>query len=124
MYNRRVQENGELFDTFLGDVRRLARSCEFAVVEESMIRDRIVVGIRDETTRHKLLQVRDLTLAMAIDICRASEAAGRQLKEMSSTDQVQALHSSVKRSAARGRGRGRDRDGRGPRTEYRIDVLT
>jgi len=88
-----------------------------------MIRDRIVIGIRDETTQHKLLQVRVLTLAKAIDIYRASEAAGRQLK-MSSTDQLQALHSSVKRSAARGRGRGRDRDGRGPRTEYRIDVLT
>jgi len=95
VYNRRVQENGERFDTFLGEVRRLARSCEFAAVEESMIRDRIVVGIRDETTRHKLLQECDLTLAKAIDTCRASEAAGRQLKEMSSTDQVQALHSSV-----------------------------
>ena len=63
-----------------------------------MIRDRIVVSIRDETTRHKLLQV----LAKAIDVCTASqrgdtstaqgdvrsrpgasEAARRQLKAMS-----------------------------------------
>jgi len=78
VFNRRVQDNGERFDAFLGDVRRLARSCEFAAVEESMIRDRIVVGIYDETTRHKLLQVRELSLAKAIDICKASEAAGRQ----------------------------------------------
>ena len=117
VFNRRVQESGERFETFLGDVRRLARSCEFAAVEESMIRDRIVVGIRDETTRHKLLQVRDLTLAKAIDICKASEAAGRQLKAMSGTDAVQALHSS-RRSSARGRGRNRDKSKhRSPRAD-------
>jgi len=74
-----------------------------------MIRDRIVVEIRDETTRHKLLQVRDLSLSKAIDICTASEAASRQLKEISGADQVQALQSS-KRHGARGRSRGRDRD--------------
>jgi len=35
--NKRVQENGERFDTFLCEVRRLAKSCKFAGVEESMI---------------------------------------------------------------------------------------
>ena len=64
VFNRRVQENGERFDVFLGEIRRLARSCDFGTVEESMIRDRIVVGVRDDTTRHKLLQIRDLTPAM------------------------------------------------------------
>jgi len=77
VFNRRTQESGERFEAFLGEVRRLARSCDFGAVEESMIRDRIVVGIRDESTRHKLLQVRDLSLAKAVDICKASEAAGR-----------------------------------------------
>ena len=96
VFNRRAQESGERFETFLGEVRRLARSCEFGTVVESMIRDRIVVGIRDETTPHKLLQVRDLSLAKAIDVCKASEAAGRQLKAMSGADLVQSLHSSKK----------------------------
>jgi len=61
--NRRVQESGERFHVFLGDVRRLARLCDFTA---PMIRDRIVVGIRDDSTRYKLLQIRDLTLAKAI----------------------------------------------------------
>ena len=61
-----------------------------------MIRDRIVVGVRDDTTRHKLLQIRDLTLAKAIDACKASEAAGKQLKAMTDTAEVQALHGSTK----------------------------
>ena len=116
-FNRRVQDSSERFDVFLGDVRRLARSCDFAAVEESMIRDRIVVGIRDDSTRHKLLQVRDLTLEKAIDICKASEAAGKQLKAMSGGDQVQSLHAS-KRPAARGRDRDKSR-GRQPRDDSR-----
>jgi len=47
VFKRRTQESGERFETFLSEVRRLARSCEFGAVEESMIRDRIVIGIRD-----------------------------------------------------------------------------
>jgi len=94
MFNRRVQENVERFDVFLGEVRRLARSCQFEGVEDSMIRDRIVVGVRDDATRRKLLQVRDLTLKNAIDICKASEEAGRQLKAMAAPEDVQPLYSS------------------------------
>jgi len=94
VFNHRVQEGGERFDVFLGDVRRLARSREFGGVEESMICDRIVVGIREDATRHKLLQIRDLTLAKAVDICKASEAAGKQLKAMAGTDEVQPFQSS------------------------------
>jgi len=88
VFNKRQQESCERFDVFLGEVRRMARTCRFEGVEESMIRDRIVVGIHDDATRRKLLQVRDLTLLKVIDICKASEAAGRQLKTMTSADEV------------------------------------
>ena len=80
MFNKRVQENGERFDVFLGDIRRMARSCQFAGVEESMIRDRIVVGIRDDSTRHKLLQIRDLTLQKTIDICIGKRSGGSSVE--------------------------------------------
>ncbi|HSN23082.1 MAG TPA: hypothetical protein VLS45_02740 [Methylomicrobium sp.] len=113
VFNRRTQDSNERFDVFLGEIRRLARSCEFAAVEESMIRDRIVVGIHDDATRHKLLQVRDLTLAKAIDICKASEAARKQMKAILADNQVQALNQ-AKRSTARARGREMSR-GRGTR---------
>jgi len=45
----------------------------------------------DDTTRKKLLQMRMLTLATAIDICRSAEATTRQLKAMTSPEEVQAL---------------------------------
>jgi hypothetical protein len=100
MFNKRQQESGERFDVFLGEVRRMARTCRFDGVEESMIRNRIVVGVRDDATRRKLLQVRDLTLIKAIDICKASEGAGRQLKAMTAADEIHALNTS-KRSTGR-----------------------
>jgi len=116
-FHRRMQDTGERFEVFLGDVRRLARSCQFEGVEESMIRDRIVVGIRDDATRRKLLQVRDLKLKDAIDICRASEAAGRQLKAMTSPEELQPLQTTPRgrhRSVSRRRKQNRDQSVGGP----------
>lgn len=90
-FNKRTQDVGERFDVYLGEIRRMAKNCHFEGVADSMLRDRIVVGIRDDATRRKLLQVRDLTLNTAIDICKASEAASRQLKAMSTPEDVQPL---------------------------------
>ena len=48
------------------------QSCAFEHLEDSLIRDRIIIGIRDDPTRHRLLQQKNVTLANAIDACKAS----------------------------------------------------
>ena len=110
-FNKCNQEVGEGFDTYLGEIRRLAKNCHFEAVEESMLRDRIVVGLRDDATRRKLLQARNLTLKDAIDMCRASEVAGRQLKAMATPEDVQSLKSThpSQRRGRRGAGNAGDR---------------
>jgi len=50
VFNRRQQEHSESFDTFLGDLRRLVKSCGYGTVEDSTVHDRIVLGIRDDAT--------------------------------------------------------------------------
>ena len=50
VFNSRKQDSGEKFDVFLSDLRRLVKSCEYGETEDSMIRDRIVLGVRDDTT--------------------------------------------------------------------------
>lgn len=85
VFNKRVQETGEPFDIFVSELRKLVRTCDYGGLEESMVRDRIVVGIRDDATRRKLLQTRKLTLQMTVDICKASEVAFMQLRAMTST---------------------------------------
>ena len=76
LFNQRSQEEGELFDKFLSDLRSLIKTCDYCdKCNNSILRDRIVLGIRDSDTQTELLKVRKLTLEKCIDICRASENA-------------------------------------------------
>ena len=58
----------------------MAKTCNYGTLLDSLIRDRIVVGIRDNGTRKRLLQEVKLTLNKCIDICRSSEATAAQLQ--------------------------------------------
>ena len=91
VFNQKVQEVGESFDSFLTTLRSLAKTCNFGSMLDRMIRDRVVVGIRDNATRKKLLAENKLTLNKCIDICRASETTSKQLKEMTQTEEVSAV---------------------------------
>ena len=93
----------------VADLRKLAGTCQFDELEDSLIRDRIAVGIRDDTTRRCLLQQKQLALADAGDICKASEAMSRRLCAMVGADEVDALNQSSsspshgkRRSASKG----------------------
>lgn len=103
-FNQRVQDNGERLDVFMGDVRRLAKTCQFGAVEESLIRDRLVVGVGRDNNRQKLLQIRGLTLKRATDLCKTAESAEQQLRSMTEMEQV---HARVPRSGSPGRPRQR-----------------
>ena len=117
VFYKRKQDNGEAFESFLAELRKLVKTCDFGAVEDSTVRDRIVMGIRDDTTRRKLLQTRKLDLKSAIDICRASESAMNQLRAMTKADDD--VHA-VTRDAPRRDGRdGRDGRDRRDRRDVR-----
>ena len=65
----------------------------YGQLTDDFIRDRIVVGVRENSLRKKLLQTRGLTLRNCIDICRASETTNQQLRSMSQTDDIHAVRS-------------------------------
>ena len=91
VFNQKVQEVGESFDSFFTTLRSLANTCNFGSMLDRMIRDRVVVGIKDNATRKKLLAENKLTLNKCIDICRARETTSKQLKEMTQTEEVSAV---------------------------------
>src|ERR1051325_6486074 len=82
VFRRRAQEENEPIETFVSVLRTLVRSCNFGELEDSLMRDQIVMGISDDATRRKLLQTRGLNLQATIDICRSSQLSSRQVKEM------------------------------------------
>lgn len=90
-FNKRDQVPDETFDAFLANLRTLAKSCNFGVLEDSLLRDRIVCGILDNDLRRRLLQHSDLSLNSCISKCRAAESTQMHLKAMISPDNVNAM---------------------------------
>lgn len=93
MFYKRDQKEGESFDSFLMDVKRLVRSCEFGDATNEMMRDRMVMGIADKKLQTKLLETAALTYDLAVEKCRASEATKQQQENMSKTTEIHALKS-------------------------------
>ena len=58
------------------------KTCKHQVIEDEMIQDRIVLGVRDNSTRKKLLQGKKLNLQKFIDICRCNEKTASQLRNI------------------------------------------
>ena len=84
MFNTRIQQPGETIDQYVTDLRNKSKTCEFGDLTERLIKDRVVCGVASDKTRSRLLKHADLTLATALDICRADEATASQMKSMSS----------------------------------------
>ena len=75
-FGKRQQQEGESMDKFLADLRILMKTCQYCPrCEPSILRDRIILGIRSNDIREYLLKVRHLALDKCIDICKASETA-------------------------------------------------
>lgn len=82
MFFSRKQEEGEGIDKFVTDLKKLAESCEFNEQKDSLIRDRIVLGITNLRLQERLLTREDLNLEKAINECRVAEISKLQTDEV------------------------------------------
>ena len=82
LFNTRSQDKGENIDEFYGALLALAKNCSFGVLTLSLIKDRVIVGMQDNTTRQKLLSEKALTLEKCIEIARSYEATRIRMKAM------------------------------------------
>ena len=60
MLNRRAQAEGETIDQYLTALKELAKTCQYGPMQDDILRDRVVVGIRDDGLRKQLLHKKDL----------------------------------------------------------------
>ena len=87
------EQEGETIDHVITELRTRAKSCEFGEQHDSMIRDRIVFGVRDTQLKERLLrESSELTLEKAASISRAGEASTTQIKELEDTDKTVPVH--------------------------------
>lgn len=88
LFYQRKQREGESFDSFLTDIMKLGKNCEFGAVSDEMLRDRIVMGVSDTKLQAKLLETSNLTHTMAIDKSRANEVTKAQTTNMNDTSAI------------------------------------
>lgn len=77
-FNQRKQPEGESADSFITALYTLVEHCEYGQLKDEMIRDRIVVGIRDSKLSEKLQLNPKLKLEEAINQARQKEAVQKQ----------------------------------------------
>ena len=77
-FNRRNQQPGESADNYITALHQLAQGCEYGVMTDELIRDRLVVGIRDESLSEHLQIESKLTLEQAKKFIRQREAIHQQ----------------------------------------------
>ena len=64
-FNRRCQREGESVEQYITELYSLIEFCAYGDLKEQMLRDRLVVGIRDSSLSEKLQTDPDLTLEKA-----------------------------------------------------------
>ena len=80
-FNKHTQQQGESAEDYITVLHQLADSCEYGDLKEEMIRDRLVVGIRDKALSERLHMESDLTLEKAKKLKRGSAAATRNTQK-------------------------------------------
>lgn len=81
-FNSRRQDDGEPVDDFITSLYSLVEHCNYAALKDELIRDRIVVGVRDRQLAQKMQLDDKLTLEKAINMSRQHEAVKKQQREL------------------------------------------
>ncbi|GBM05999.1 hypothetical protein AVEN_49390-1 [Araneus ventricosus] len=81
-FNKHIQLDGESVNTFITALYTLEEHSEYDAFHDELIRDRIVVGIRDKNLSKKLQLDADLTLTKVIERVRLSEVVKEQQEKL------------------------------------------
>nr|XP_049699920.1 uncharacterized protein K02A2.6-like [Helicoverpa armigera] len=98
LFFTRNQREGETFDSFYTEIKKLSTECEFGNLLDRMLRDKIVTGIADKRLKDRLLRESDLTLTKAIKICKAAELAEEQIKKIDNEPGTSTVNSVKKKN--------------------------
>ena len=81
-FNRRNQLPEETAEEYIMTLFHLVDSCKYGNLRDEMLRDRLVVGIRDEGLSQCLQMDSELTLTKAMKLVRQSEAVKQHTRQL------------------------------------------
>ena len=76
------QQDGESLRAHITELKILAKSCNFAALEDKLMRDRIVCSMLNKPLQKVFLEDSSLTLAKCEKRCRSEESAAGQVRQM------------------------------------------
>ena len=119
-FNARGQMCEEAIDAYVVALTILQKTCNFCdCLKDSLLRDRIVFGVRDNGVRKRLLHERSLHLSRCIDICRTHENTTSQMKLITDTgEEVHRVEERLHFTNKRQHGRGQFRQQKQERTTF------
>ena len=82
VFNTCVQQSDESVQSYVIRLRKLAASCEYGERTDDFIRHRLVIGLKDNGDKVRLLREKKLDLQKAIQMCTSSEVASQQMKKI------------------------------------------
>ena len=91
-FHKRDQRPGESIATYVAELRRFARHCNFGTNLDDCLRDRLMCGLSNTHIIKKLLAEKDLALSKAIQLATASETASRDAMELGKTSVPASVH--------------------------------
>ena len=79
---------GKSIDSYVAALHTLSKMGNYGLLLNSLIRDRIVIGISDNGTRKLLIQVQEVTLTRCIGNCRSNKATTFKIQAMSNQEDL------------------------------------
>jgi len=112
-FNNRVQKQDESISDYIAELRRLAQYCEYGTQLEDMLCDRLIVDVRNDDLRRKLMTQTDAGFQRALEIAIAHETAARDARVVTvdqggtstpseTTSEVHLIHRQPSQAAHRG----------------------
>ena len=72
----------ENVDQWVNRLRHLSERCNFEAMTDSLLKDWVVLGMKDKAARARMFREKAVNLNEAVDMLRASEVAAQHIKEI------------------------------------------
>lgn len=76
----RFQKEDESVDSFVAVLNKMSFECEFENLREDLVKDILIVGLKNSQVKERLLREEGLTLSKAISFCKTVEITSDRMK--------------------------------------------
>ena len=90
------EKEGQSFDEFMTQLKKLSSGCEFGELKNSLIKDIVVIGVTDDSLREKMFREPNLTLERAIALGQSTEQTKILSKELKQEAEIYGIKFSKK----------------------------